>query len=108
MNGNWNDSYKSWYKDGLLHRDNNLPARIWSDGSYYEFYKNGEQYWFINGTEYHSYEEVKEKFKNKILVLPNVNNNILKENGIDTICIDHCNYIILDQTQYNLALLKFL
>ena len=103
----WNDGYKSWYKDGLLHRDNNLPARIWNDGDV-EYYKNGKTYWIINGEEYCNKTEVNEKFKNKILDLPNVNNNILKENGINSICIDYCKYLILDQTQYNLAILKFL
>jgi len=104
-----NSGTKYWYKDGLLHRDNNLPAAIWSNGNY-SFYKNGKEYWIINGEEYCNRTEVKEKFKNKILVLPNVNNNnnILKENGIDTICIDYCKYLILDQSQYNLAVLKFI
>jgi len=103
-----NSGTKYWYKDGLLHRDNHKPAIIWSSGTY-KYYKNGKEYWFINNEEYYSYEEVKEKFKNNILDLPNVNNNnILKENGIDTICIDYCKYLILDQSQYNLAILKFL
>jgi len=104
----WNDGYKSWYKDGLLHRDNNLPAAIWSDGRY-SFYKNGKKYWIINDTEYYSYEEVKEKFKNNILKLKNVNVTILKENGIvDVIHLRLFDYLILDQSQYNLAILKFL
>ena len=106
----YNDGTKFWFKNGKKHRDNNLPAVIRYNGDV-EFYKNGKQYWFINGEEYCNRTEVKEKFKNKILVLPNVNNNnnnILKENGIDTICIDYCKYLILDQSQYNLAVLKFI
>ena len=103
----FNIGTKSWYKDGLRHRDNNLPARIWSNGNYL-FYKNGKKYWIINDTEYYSYKEIKEKFKNNILKLKNINMTILKENNIDAIWIDWCEYIILDQSQYNLALLKFL
>jgi len=101
------DGAKFWFKDGLIHRDNNLPARIWSDGNY-TFYKNGIEYWFINNKEYHSYKEIKETFKNKILELKNVNINILKENNIDAIWLTWYDYIIFDQTQYNLAILKFL
>ena len=73
-----------------------------------EYYKNGIEYWFINNEEYYSYEEVKEKFKNKILKLKNVNINILKENNIDVIRFYDYSYLILDQSQYNLAILKFL
>jgi len=104
----WNvDDIKTWYKDGLRHRDNNLPAVIWSDGNY-SFYKNGIEYWIINDEEYYSYGEVIKKFKNNTLKLKNVNTNILKENNIDAIWMDWCEYIILDQSQYNLAILKFL
>ena len=40
----WNvDDIKTWYKDGLRHRDNNLPARI-SSGGTYKYYKNGKLY----------------------------------------------------------------
>jgi len=103
-----NNGTKFWYKDGLIHRDNNLPARIWSDGSY-SFYKNGKQYWFINNKEYYYMNTIKEKFKNNILYLPNVENtNILKDNGIDVIWFYDYYYLILDQSQYNLAVLKFL
>jgi len=103
-----NNGTKMWYKDKKIHRDNNLPAVIYSNGNC-EYYKNGERYWFINNEEeYYSYIEVEEKFKNKILDLPNVNINILNDNGIDAIYIKWCNYIILDQSQYNLAILKFL
>jgi len=103
----YDNGTKYWYKDGLIHRDNNLPACIWSDGSY-SFYKNGKKYWIINDTEYYSYVKVKEKFKNNILKLKNVNINILKENNIDAIWLTCYEYIILDQSQYNLAILKFL
>jgi len=103
----FNCGTKIWYKDGLDHRDNNLPAIIWSNGNY-PFYKNGQQYWFINGEEYYSYVKVKEKFKNNILTLTNVNTNILKENNIDAIWLTWYDYLILDQSQYNLAILKFL
>jgi len=97
---------KTWYKDGLDHRDNNLPAIIYSDGNY-SFYKNGIEYWFING-EYYDIDEIKETFKNKILELKNVNINILKENNIDAIWLTWFDYLILDQSQYNLAIFKFL
>ena len=98
---------KTWYKDGLDHRDNNLPAIIWSNGNY-SFYKNGQQYWFINGEEYYNFDDVYEKFKNNIPTLTNVNTNILKENNIDAIWLTWYDYIILDQSQYNLAIFKFL
>jgi len=68
----WSGGTKYWYKDGLLHRDNNLPALIFSDGDC-GYYKNENIYWFINDTEYYNYEEVEEKFKNKILKLKNIN-----------------------------------
>jgi len=98
---------KLWYKDGLAHRDNHNPVWIFNDGNY-SFYKNGKKYWIINDTEYYNYEEIKETFKNKILELKKVNINILKENNIDAIWLIWSYYIILDQSQYNLAVLKFL
>jgi len=74
-----------WYKDGLAHRDNNLPVVIYSD-SVIDYYKNGKQYWFINEEEY-DVEEIKEKFKNNILTLYDVNTTTLKNGGIDSIYI---------------------
>ena len=103
-----NSGTKMWCEDNKIHRDNNLPAVIRSN-RYNSYYKNNKHYWFINNKEYHDKTEIKEKFKNKILVLPNVNNNILKENGIvDVIRLHLFDYLILDQSQYNLAILKFL
>ena len=103
-----NDGTKFWFKNGKKHRDNNLPALIWYNGDVV-FYKNGKQYWIINNKKYYSYGEVIKKFKNNILDLPNVENtNILKDNGIDAIWLDDYSYLILDQSQYNLAILKFL
>jgi len=102
-----NNVYKVWYNDGNWHRDNNLPAVIWSAGNI-EYYKNDKRYWFINNEEYYSYDEIKEKFKNNILKLKNVNSKILKDNGIDAIHLYRVGYLILDQAQYNLAIFKFL
>ena len=34
---------KIWYKNGEMHRDNDMPAATYADGSKY-WYKNGEQY----------------------------------------------------------------
>jgi len=113
----YKDGTKFWYKDGKLHRDNQNPAviypvgvypdSVYPDDSYYEFFKNDERYWFINDTEYR-YNELKEKFKNNIIKLYNVANvNILNDNGIDVIYILGIEYIILDQDQYNLAVLKY-
>jgi antitoxin component YwqK of YwqJK toxin-antitoxin module len=34
---------KTWYKNGTLHRENDLPAVIWPDGT---------QKWFKNGKEF--------------------------------------------------------
>jgi len=102
-----NDGTKSWYKDGLRHRDNNLPVVIYSDGDC-EYYKNENRYWFINNEEYYNFVVVIEKFKNNILTLTNVNTNILKENNIVAIWLTWYDYIILDQSQYNLAIFKFL
>ena len=103
-----NSGTKYWYKDGLLHRDNHKPAIIWSSGTY-KYYKNGKEYWFINNKEYYYMNTIKEKFKNNILYLPNVENtNILKDNGIDAIWLYRFGYLILDQSQYNLAVLKFI
>jgi len=98
---------KMWCEDGLLHRDDNKPAIIRSNG-HNSYYKNGERYWVIDGEEYYDMDEIKEKFKNNILKLKNVNGKILKENNIDAICIDYCKYLILDQAQYNLAIFKFI
>jgi len=68
-----------------------------------------KKYWIINDTEYYSYEEIKEKFKNNIVELKNVNVTILKENGIvDVIHLRLFDYLIMNQSQYNLAILKFL
>jgi hypothetical protein len=36
------DGTKMWYKDGLLHRDNNLPAVIYPDGNI-EYWLNGDR-----------------------------------------------------------------
>ena len=102
-----NSGTKYWYKDGLVHRDNNLPAAIYAGGSN-SLYKNDKHYWFINEEECYDIDDVYEKFKNNILYLPNVYVDILKDNGIDVIFIDWCECIILDQSQYNLAILKFL
>jgi len=102
-----NDGTKFWFKNGKKHRDNNLPAVIRYNGDV-EFYKNGKQYWFINNKEYYYMNTIKEKFKNKILKLKNINMTILKDNGIDAINLYYFEYLILDQTQYNLALLKFI
>ena len=68
----YDNGTKIWYKDGLSHRDNNLPAVIRSNG-YNSYYKNNKHYWFINNKEYHDKTEIKEKFKNKILKLKNIN-----------------------------------
>jgi len=96
-----------WYKDGLLHRDNNLPARIWYDGSV-DFFKNGEEYWYINNEEYYDINDVFGKFKNNILILT-VDFTTLKDNGIvDVIWLSLYEFLILDQAQYNLAVFKFL
>ena len=104
----YDNGTKYWYKDGLVHRDNNLPAVIRSN-RYNSYYKNNKHYWFINNKEYHDKTEIKEKFKNKILDLPNVYIDILKENGIvDSINLYPLGYLILDQSQYNLAILKFI
>ena len=102
-----NDGTKSWYKDGLRHRDNNLPARIWYDGSV-DFFKNGEEYWYINNEEYYDINDVFGKFKNNILILT-VDFTTLKDNGIvDVIWLSLYEFLILDQAQYNLAVFKFL
>jgi len=101
------DGSKIWYKDGVNNRDNHKPAIIYSNGIE-EFYNNGKRYWFINNKEYYDIKEIKEKFKNKILKLYNIDTKILKESGINTIYINNGNYLILDQSQYNLAILKFL
>jgi len=103
----WDGGTKYWYKDDKIHRDNNLPAIIYSDGDC-EYYKNDERYWFINNEEEYDVEEIKEKFKNNILELKNVNVTILKENNIDAIWFYDYYYLILDQSQYNLAVLKFI
>ena len=58
---------KYWFKNGLLHRDNDLPAIVYTNGTK-EWYKNdkphrdndqpaiiranGTKYWFKNGVEY--------------------------------------------------------
>ena len=58
------DGNTSWYKNGQLHRDNDLPAVIWNDGSqfWYQYGKrhrdndlpaviltNGSQFWYQYG-----------------------------------------------------------
>jgi len=104
----YKDGTKYWCKDGLVHRDNNLPAFIYADGSN-SLCKNDKRYWFINGEEYYDIDDVYEKFKNNILKLKNTNMNLLKDNGIvDSINLYPLGYLILDQSQYNLAILKFL
>ena len=103
----YDNGTKFWFKYGLRHRDNNLPAIIHTDDDY-KYYKNDKRYWFINEEEYYDIYEVKEKFKNNILTLTNVNTNILKENNIDAIWLTWYDYLILDQSQYNLAIFKFL
>ena len=35
-------NYKLWYKNGLLHRDNKLPAIQYPDGQK-EFWRNGKK-----------------------------------------------------------------
>jgi len=102
-----NSGTKMWCEDNKIHRDNNLPAVIRSNG-YNSYYKNNKHYWFINNKEYHDKTEIKEKFKNKILKLKNINMKILKDNGIDAINLYRFGYLILDQSQYNLAVLKFI
>jgi len=58
---------KVWYKNGKIHRDNDLPAQVDANG-HKAWYKNGKQhrdndlpaveytdgdkYWFKNGKEY--------------------------------------------------------
>ena len=97
---------KVWYENDIPHRDNNLPAVIFHDGDVeYLIYEN--RYWFINGVEYHNISEVYEKFKNNILKNKNVNTNLLKDNGIDAIYFLDYEYIILDQDQYDLAVLIY-
>ena len=104
----YDNGTKFWFKNGKKHRDNNLPALIWYNGDVV-FYKNGKQYWIINNKKYYSYGEVIKKFKNNILDLPNVENtNILKDNGIDAILFYDYYYLIMIQSQYNLAVLKFI
>jgi len=41
-------STKAWYKDGFLHRDNDKPALILSQGvdCEHKYYKNGVEYKF--------------------------------------------------------------
>ena len=39
------DGSKEWYQNGLLHRDNDLPARIYPGGEqqwYQQWYQNGK------------------------------------------------------------------
>ena len=38
----YSDYWIAWYKDGLLHRDNDLPAKIYRH--YKEWYKNGKKH----------------------------------------------------------------
>jgi hypothetical protein len=38
----YNDGTKKWYKNGKLHRDNGLPAVEESNGKNYWYYKNGK------------------------------------------------------------------
>jgi antitoxin component YwqK of YwqJK toxin-antitoxin module len=37
----YSDGKSKWYKNGKLHRDNDMPAIITADGSQ-EWYKNGK------------------------------------------------------------------
>jgi hypothetical protein len=37
----WADGTQHWYKNGQKHRDNDLPAEIWDDGTQH-WYKNGQ------------------------------------------------------------------
>ena len=37
----WYSGRREWYKNGLLHRDGDLPAIVWSDGSQ-QWYKEGK------------------------------------------------------------------
>jgi len=39
----YSDGTQHWYKNGLRHRDNDLPAIIYADGN---------QYWYKEGVEY--------------------------------------------------------
>ena len=55
-----------WYKDDKLHRDDDLPAVIYPDGTMYwyqydrdhrengpaDMYADGSIYWWLNGTSY--------------------------------------------------------
>jgi len=102
-----NNGDKSWYKDNNWYRDNHKPAIVRSNGNC-EYYNNENRYWFINNEEEYDVKEIKEKFKNNILKLKNINTNILKENNIDAIWLYSHNYLIQDQSQYNLAVLKFI
>jgi antitoxin component YwqK of YwqJK toxin-antitoxin module len=36
----YNDGTQIWYQNGKLHRENNMPAVIWPDGTQF-YYKNG-------------------------------------------------------------------
>jgi len=40
------DGSKEWYQNGLLHRDNDLPARIYPGGE-----QQWYQQWYQNGTK---------------------------------------------------------
>ena len=59
-----NNTSKSYYKNNKLHRDKDLPAEIWKDGSRFwvknglchrdngkpsTIYSDGEMHWFENG-----------------------------------------------------------
>jgi hypothetical protein len=60
-----------WYKDGLRHRDGDLPAVIYADGDQFWYrnghshrdgnrpaaiWANGEQRWYRNGVQYNPKE----------------------------------------------------
>ena len=64
-----NDKY--WYKNGVFHRDNDLPAIEYADG-YKAWYKNGERH---RGNDLPAIEYsngYKEWFKNGIRYFPNI------------------------------------
>lgn len=76
-NGKYKDKLGTirWYKNGLLHRDNDLPAVIWSDGT---------QEWFIHGKR-HRDNNLPALVKNENHMEWWLNGNCHRENGPATI-----------------------
>jgi hypothetical protein len=85
-----NGTYKVWYKQGKIHRDNDLPA-ISRNESYQEWYKDGElhrdgdlpaiigsdnhQEWYVNGEVHRDgdlpaviYGEIRQWYKNGVFI----------------------------------------